>query len=85
MTKSLKHLRPFASQSERISSLEYDISAAVNALMVEHAECKKLRNTADRLLVLATKWCSKNHHDWAEILTIAENFAIETETRPHDD
>jgi hypothetical protein len=25
----------------------------------------------DRLLVLATKWCDKTHHDWQEILRIA--------------
>ena len=26
----------------------------------------------ERLLVLATKWCDKDHHDWQEILEIAE-------------
>ena len=32
---------------------------------------KKLKLERDRLLVLATKHCPKNHHDWDEILKIA--------------
>lgn len=27
----------------------------------------------DRLLVLATKWCDKSHHDWEEIKRIADS------------
>lgn len=34
-------------------------------------EIDKLRQERDRLLVLATKWCDKTHHDWQEILRIA--------------
>ena len=32
---------------------------------------KKLKLERDRLLVLATKHCPKNHHDWDEILKIS--------------
>ena len=31
----------------------------------------KLEAENDRLLVLATKWCDKSHHDWEEILKFA--------------
>ena len=32
---------------------------------------KELERKATRLLVIATKWCDKNHHDWKELLKIA--------------
>ena len=44
---------------------------------LERGDCHemkdKLRKERDRLLVLATKHCSKEHHDWDEILKIADD------------
>lgn len=44
----------------------------------DHYQCRevkqerdRLRKERDRLLVLATKYCPKDHHDWQEILRIA--------------
>lgn len=34
-------------------------------------EIIELSEKADRLLVLATKHCPKEHHDWQEVLRIA--------------
>ena len=31
----------------------------------------------DRLLVLSTKWCDRNHHDWKEIIYIADKVNAE--------
>lgn len=36
-------------------------------------EIARLRTDRDRLLVLATKHCDRNHHDWQEILKIADD------------
>lgn len=33
----------------------------------------------DRLLVLATKWCPSNHHDWKEILDLGEGTHLPEE------
>ena len=32
------------------------------------AEIERLRAIGDRLCVLATKWCDREHHDWTEIM-----------------
>lgn len=40
----------------------------------------KLRDQRDRLFVLATKHCPKDHHDWQEIL----EFEKEINKRPED-
>ena len=37
-----------------------------------HSECEMLREERDRLLVLATKHCPRDHHDFSEILNIAD-------------
>ena len=36
-------------------------------------ERDKLQQERDRLLVIATKHCDSNHHDWDEILRIAND------------
>ena len=36
-----------------------------------HLQYNDMKMERDRLLVLATKHCPKNHHDWDEILKIA--------------
>lgn len=41
--------------------------------LVYHEDYEKLQKERDRLLVLATKHCDKSHHDWDEILKIAND------------
>lgn len=50
-------------------NVEADFLREVRAKVVSlEAENNKLKKERDRCLVIATKWCDKNHHDWKEIL-----------------
>jgi len=41
--------------------------------VVSYEDYAALEKERDRLLVLATKHCDTSHHDWDEILTIAND------------
>jgi len=41
----------------------------ITYLKQKDARIAELEKKSDRLLVLATKWCPKEHHDWQELLT----------------
>ncbi|MBL3601080.1 MAG: hypothetical protein JMN25_14645 [gamma proteobacterium endosymbiont of Lamellibrachia anaximandri] len=44
------------------------------SLMREAArKIESMQKRQDRLLVLATKYCPREHHDWREILRIADD------------
>lgn len=45
----------------------------IDGNMVEAYDYDELLQERDRLLVLATKHCDKSHHDWDEILKIAND------------
>lgn len=50
-------------------------TVAVKVLDVFHGTpCEQIRHKEklDRLLTLATKHCPRDHHDWSEIVKIAE-------------
>lgn len=40
-------------------------------LALANAKLEAAENVADRLLVLATKHCDREHHDWEAILSLA--------------
>ena len=60
---------------DEIEQLQTDVKrlndAPSNIYTRIHAERDVIQRERDRLLVLATKHCPKNHHDWQEILRIA--------------
>jgi len=59
-------------KDQRIAELE-----AENKRLDAHArewglKAQRAQADAERLLVLVTKWCDKDHHDWQEILKMGE-------------
>ena len=64
----------------RIRKLEYKLNKDNQLFEIEclKEENKLLRQKCDRLYVLASKWCDKNHHDWQEILNLNDR-PIETD------
>ena len=53
--------------------VEYEeVADEIERLRSENTQLQKER---DRLLVLATKWCDKNHQDWTEILNLVGKVA----------
>lgn len=44
-----------------------------SAVWVHEDDYAELKKERDRLLVLATKHCDTSHHDWDEILNIAND------------
>ena len=52
----------------------YEFLGALSNLYTRiNAEYEILREERDRLLVLATKHCPRGHHDFSEILKIADD------------
>ena len=59
-------------RDNRIAELERE-----NKRLDDHAKkwglkAQRAQADAERLLVLVTKWCDKDHHDWQEILKMGE-------------
>lgn len=46
------------------------------AARAAYKEISELQKQRERLLVLATKHCPKDHHDWQEILEIAKKLGV---------
>lgn len=55
--------------TEQQFKLVQKINNRANKLERENKELEKCR---DRCLVLATKWCDRSHHDWDEVLKLAD-------------
>jgi hypothetical protein len=63
-----------ATLNKRIENLErYNLGLANESCQQQRkiAELEARQINYDRLLVMATKWCDIQHHDWQEILLIA--------------
>ena len=61
-----------------LKSGEYDGTHIMQAWiavdeLIKLKSAERVRRERERLLVLATKHCPKDHHDWAEILVIAND------------
>lgn len=62
---------------QRISDYRSKEIALLNQCIENTCEINRLKRKADRLLVLAEKWCNKHHHDYTEISKF--NFENEEE------
>ena len=57
-----------------IESMRWEIERQKTHTREGWDRADELRQIADRLLVLATKWCDLQHHDWTEIKHLAERL-----------
>ena len=56
--------------NERIAELDRDCHIYDEQVLELKEQLAEAQKDAERLLVLATKWCDKGHHDWQEILKL---------------
>lgn len=60
--------RDIALKDARIAELEADVTRLETELWRQGNKLAEAQADGERLLVLATKWCDSDHHDWKEIL-----------------
>lgn len=70
MVKRYDPIHCYHSDGVSPGEMERDDKCGDYVVYEDYAALKKER---DRLLVLATKHCDTSHHDWDEILTIAND------------